>query len=138
MLMLSNKKNLYLCKIIVVLLILVFCLISYIRSTEFSNLENNYNNNNYDNVSEEEINSKEIILEDRMNGNYCLQAIECFYEDNEYQYCFNCVKSNSMYVIINGVEYKLVYALENSIVTMEELENNGYSFLKKSKNLPVR
>jgi len=76
---------------------------------------------------------KTIILEDRSNGAYCAQAIEVFYEDNQYQYYFNCVKSNSMYVIINSKEYKLVYALKNNLVTINELEDAGYKFMKKSK-----
>ena len=204
--MFSNDKVLNVCKVIVVLLILVFCLIPYFRSKNLDTLENNNvsnyedsnndvnniddsnnnvdnskdnNNNNEDDVIREDdteknddakeddessiqdvevddsdkneeqdddstldednlITDKKIVLEDRMVGDSCAQAIEYFYEDNEYRYYFTCIKSNSMYVIVNGVEYKLVDALNNGIVTMKELENNGYKFLKESKNVQIR
>ena len=38
-----------------------------------------------------------------------------------------------MYVIVNNKEYLLVDALKNKIVTMAELEKNGYHFPKEVK-----
>ena len=84
------------------------------------------------------IDNKKIILEDRTKGTNCAQAIEYFYEDREYRYYFTCIKSNNMYVIVDKKEYKLVYALNNGIVTIQELEKNGYKFAKESKNLQDR
>ena len=43
-----------------------------------------------------------------------------------------------MYVRVNGKEYGLVYALKNNIVTIKDLENNGYRFAKKAKNVQVK
>lgn len=76
----------------------------------------------------------EVVLIDKSNGSSCAQAIEYFYEDTYYRYYFLCIKSHNMYVIKNGREYKLVDALNQNIVTMQELEQNGYSFPKTSKN----
>lgn len=90
--------------------------------------------NNNIKIDEEVINIKNIVVEDR-SGDYCAQAIEYFYSDNEYTYYFNCIKSGSMYVIVNGKEYKLVNALNNGIVTMKELNDAGYFFSKKERNL---
>ncbi len=78
------------------------------------------------------IDSNKITLIDR-SGDYCAQAIEYFFEDENGIYYFNCIKSNNMYVIVKGVEYKLVYALENKIVTIKQLEENGYRFNKIPK-----
>lgn len=105
------------------------------NSTNDNTNNDNSNNNEYN--SNETIHNnisvkKQIKLIDKSNG-YCAQAIEYFYEDRNYIYYFNCVKSSSMYVIINQKEYPLVMALENKIVTIEELKQNGYNFLKKSK-----
>lgn len=80
-------------------------------------------------------NNKNIILIDKSEGNYCAQAIEYFYEDANYKYYFTCIKSQYMFVIKAGKEYKLVEALNNKIVTIEELEENGYKFPKEEKNL---
>lgn len=83
-------------------------------------------------------NTNKIVLIDKSNGASCAQAIEYFYEDSNYKYYFTCIKSQSMYVRINGKEYGLVYALKNNIVTIKDLENNGYHFSKKAKNLQVK
>lgn len=78
--------------------------------------------------------TRRIQVIDKSKGNYCAQAIEYFYEDNEYIYYFTCIKSNSMYVIINETEYKLTDALKNGIITMKELNEAGYNFNKITKN----
>ena len=72
---------------------------------------------------------------DKSFGKMCAQAIEYFYEDANYKYYFTCMKSSYMYVIKDGKEYKLVDALRNNIVTMKELNDNGYQFPKKMKNV---
>lgn len=83
-------------------------------------------------------NINKIVLIDKSNGATCAQAIEYFYEDSNYKYYFTCIKSKSMYVRVNGKEYGLVYALKNNIVTIKDLENNGYRFAKKAKNVQVK
>ena len=65
--------------------------------------------------------------------------IEYFYEDNAYKYYFTCIKSSSMYLLIDGKEYPLKEALNNKVTTIKELEeNNGIKFLKQSKNLVTK
>ncbi len=83
-------------------------------------------------------NNKTIKLIDKSNGSNCASAIEYFYEDNAYKYYFTCIKSSSMYLLINGKEYPLKEALNNKITTIEELEANGIKFLKQSKNLVTK
>lgn len=104
-----------------------------------NNNENNSNSNN--NIIEEIITDKDnnittdkTKIEDRSNG-ACAQAIEYYYEDNAYKYYFTCIKSNNIYVIKNNKEYTIKYALNNKIVTMQELIDNGFKPLKESKNL---
>ena len=75
--------------------------------------------------------NKTVTLVDK-SGEYCAQALDFFYEDNQYVYYFTCIKSGSMYVIKNGREYKLVEALKTGVTTIKELNENGYSFLKKN------
>lgn len=75
-----------------------------------------------------------IKIEDRQKGD-CAQAIEYYYQDNTYKYYFTCIKSNSVFVIKDGKEYTIKYALNNNIVTMQELIDNGFHPLKKSRNL---
>ena len=56
-------------------------------------------------------------------------------QDNAYKYYFTCIKSNSVFVIKDGKEYTIKYALNNNIVTMQELIDNGFHPLKERRNL---
>lgn len=87
-----------------------------------------------DNVNKD----RKITLIDKSKGSTCAQAIEYFYEDNAYKYYFTCIKSSSMYLLIDGKEYLLKEALNNKVTTIKELEENGIKFLKQSKNLVTK
>ena len=67
----------------------------------------------------------------------CAQAIDYFYEDDNYKYYFTCIKSNSIYIKVenSNVEYSLKDALTEGIVNIRQLELNGLKFFKESKNL---
>ena len=117
------------------------------KDTETKKDDNIINDNNKSNIDKDLSNDKLIIednqntnsnsnikIEDRQKGN-CAQAIEYYYQDNAYKYYFTCIKSNSVFVIKNGKEYTIKYALNNNIVTMQELIDNGFHPLKESRNL---
>ncbi len=118
------------------------------NSNSNSNSNNNDNNNNndkkddiikdnpiIDNRIDDNIigSNKKITIIDRSSGN-CPQAIEYYYEDNNYKYYFTCVISGSIFVKIDNQEYNIKYALNNKIITMDELIEAGFKPLKKSKN----
>ena len=77
--------------------------------------------------------NKRITIIDRSSGN-CPQAIEYYYEDNNHKYYFTCIISGSIFVKIDNQEYNIKDALNNKIVTMDELIEAGFKPLKKSKN----
>lgn len=67
------------------------------------------------------------------DGAVCAQAIDEFYTENGITYYFTCKMSQYIYVIVNGVEYRLVEALESGVVTIAEVEEaKGSKFLSKS------
>lgn len=107
-----------------------------------NNSNNNSNNNNDKNnnpiidgtIKDTIIGNNKITIIDRSSGN-CPQAIEYYYEDNEYKYYFTCIISGSIFVKVDGVEYNIKTALNNKIVTMNDLIEAGFKPLKKSKNL---
>lgn len=78
-----------------------------------------------------------IIIRDISAGE-CAEAIEYYYEDNNYKYYFTCIKSHNIIVSVNGVDYNIKEALNNRIVTMNDLIQAGFRPLKKSKNLVVK
>ena len=77
--------------------------------------------------------TRSITLVDKFDGDTCAQAIENYYEDDEYIYYFDCIKSNFVFININGSEYLLKEALNNKIVTVNELEDNNIILSKKKK-----
>ena len=73
------------------------------------------------------VNEKTIAIEDRSNGE-CAMALEFYYQD----YYFTCIKSHNVIVTVNGKSYTIKEALNNKIVTMDELINVGFKPLKKN------
>ncbi|MDY4545232.1 MAG: hypothetical protein SPE00_07985 [Bacilli bacterium] len=73
------------------------------------------------------VNEKTITLKDRSNGE-CAMALEFYYQD----YYFTCIKSHNVIVTVNGKSYTIKEALNNKIVTMDELINVGFKPLKKN------
>lgn len=76
---------------------------------------------------EDIINEKTITIEDKSNGE-CAMALEFYYQD----YYFTCIKSHNVIVTVNGKSYTIKEALNNKIVTMDELINIGFKPLKKN------
>ena len=70
---------------------------------------------------------KTITIEDRSNGE-CAMALEFYYQD----YYFTCIKSHNVIVTVNGKSYTIKEALNNKIVTMDELINVGFKPLKRN------
>lgn len=76
---------------------------------------------------EDIVNEKTITIEDKSNGE-CAMALEFYYQD----YYFTCIKSHNVIVTVNGKSYTIKEALNNKIVTMDELINVGFKPLKKN------
>lgn len=122
------------------------------KNTDINNSKNDNNTNNDNNKDDKNNNiindnpiidnriddniigsNKKITIIDKSSDN-CPQAIEYYYEDNNYKYYFTCVISGSIFVKVDNQEYNIKYALNNKIVTMDELIEAGFKPLKKSKN----
>lgn len=67
-------------------------------------------------------NKKVITITDRSEEEDCAQAIEYYYK----RYYFNCIKSQYVIVTVNGKKYNIKEALNNGIVTMDELIDAGF------------
>lgn len=66
----------------------------------------------------------------------CADALEKFYEDSEYEYYFNCIKSE--YIIVeyeNGYKENVKSALESGNATLEDLKRFNISYFKEKKQL---
>lgn len=66
----------------------------------------------------------------------CADALEKFYEDSEYEYYFNCIKSE--YIIVeyeNGYKENVKSALQSGNATLEDLKRFNISYFKEKKQL---
>lgn len=88
-------------------------------------------------VSEIEVIYKDFTIIDKMEENknlVCAEALESFYEDDNYTYYYTCVKSN--YVIVkykNGTEQTVKEALKKKKITIEDVINSGIKIYKEEK-----
>ncbi len=69
----------------------------------------------------------------------CAQALEKFYEDEQYEYYFHCIKNATTllnfgkYFDGSDVIFTVKDALEKNMVTIKQLEEKGLDFIRKSK-----
>ena len=79
-------------------------------------------------------------IEENTEGVELKDEKEVFYEDEEYKYTFDKVKSDYIYITtpeVRGFEakkIKLKDVLNNKLLTIDELQKKGLSFEKESKN----
>lgn len=83
-------------------------------------------------IDEKEITSieKEFEVIDK-TGNICKEIKTYFYEDGSNKYYFDCMKE--YYIKINGIEYTLKNALENNLITLNDLDKKNLEYKVESK-----
>ena len=90
-----------------------------------------------DTFYQKEINKNMYSLEIIDTTELCAEALEEFFEDEEYVYYFSCMKSNNVYAKINGEKYLVKDLLNNNPteynVTIDILEEFGLEFIKEEK-----
>lgn len=113
-----------------ILVVLGIIFIGLTMQEEKSNLENI----TAEPTTEETTTQAELSFKIEDRTNMCAQSIETFYEDDNYLYQYNCIKSGSVYVVFNdGTEYSVKNALRLNKVTIEELDRAGAGFNKVPK-----
>lgn len=65
----------------------------------------------------------------------CAEALESFYEDNNYTYYWSCIKNE--YIIVeyeNGYEEKVSNALKYGTITIKDLDNYNIDYIKEARD----
>ena len=115
-----DKKELS--KIGVIIIIIIISLFGMIECRKFLYQQNLKNNSFYYDIE---------IIDESFD---CQDKQEKFYEDSLFNYYFSCVKSNQVYVKINGKKYLVKEVLQyNSDVTINDLKQAGLTFIKEPK-----
>lgn len=66
----------------------------------------------------------------------CIEALEEFYEDDNYIYFFNCIKGKYMIVKYeSGYEETVINALKHGSITISNLDNFNIEYIKQEKEV---
>ncbi len=87
-------------------------------------------NNNMEKIADIVDKSKQI------DGFACDAALDPFYEDENYQYSYGCIKSS--YVVVkyqNGIEETVKEALKKGIITLKDLDDYNINYIKVEKKI---
>jgi len=91
--------------------------------------------NNNDTVKVNEITDTTKNIENFV----CAEALESFYEDENYIYYWNCIKNNYMIVKYeNGYEETISNALKNKTITINDLDKYKINYIKQEKDIPSK
>lgn len=67
----------------------------------------------------------------------CAEALENFFEDDDYNYYWNCIKDNYMIVRYeSGFEETISNALKNKTITINDLDKYKINYIKQEKDIP--
>ena len=84
---------------------------------------------------QEKIEIKKIVDETKSMFNFsCAETLDQFYEDENYQYYYNCLKSK--YIIVkykDGSEETVKSALKNNRITISELDKYNIEYIRYKK-----
>ncbi len=68
------------------------------------------------------------------DGFACAEALESFYEDDNYTYYWNCIKNKYMVVKYeSGFEEPISEALKNKTITISDLDRYNISYYREEK-----
>lgn len=85
-------------------------------------------------VSENVNSIVEVIDKSKEPGFACAMALEKFYEDDQYEYYFECIKSSSIIVKYeDGSEKTIKEALENKDLLINDLADYDITYIKEEK-----
>lgn len=109
-------------------------------SEKVDNTPTESNNNNAPQTNEngttkpsEKLTIKTITDKTKPNTS-CAQAIDIFYEDSNYKYYYNCLKSQNIIVeYTNGTKENIKIALKNKHIKITDLDNHNIHYLKSKK-----
>lgn len=63
----------------------------------------------------------------------CAEALELFYEDENYKYYYPCIKNATTFIKKNNKKQTVRESLEDKTISVESLLKSGLSFIRKEK-----
>ena len=124
------------------IILCLFVLLLTVTLTGCGTKKEEQNNNNNNNQQQEENNNQEKEQEytivdktESMDDFVCLEALQQFYEDDNYRYSYSCIKSD--YVVVkykDGTEITVKDALASKKITISDLDKFNIKYYKEEKN----
>lgn len=75
-----------------------------------------------------------VDTSNEIDGFMCAEALEQFYEDDNYEYYYSCMKGS--YIVVkykNGFQETVKVALKNKTITISDLDRFNISYIKYEK-----
>ena len=64
----------------------------------------------------------------------CIEEYKEFYEDDNYKYYITCSSLDDIIVIVDNESYKLIDALNNDVISIDDLFKINVKLKKETKN----
>lgn len=101
------------------------------KKFKISDIEKRYNDKNFKNIYLGNINGNVDLFD---LSDLCIEEYKEFYEDDNYKYYITCSSLDDIIVIVDNESYKLIDALNNDVISIDDLFKINVKLKKETKN----
>lgn len=101
------------------------------KKFKISDIEKRYNDKNFKNLYLGNINGNVDLFD---LSDLCIEEYKEFYEDDNYKYYITCSSLDDIIVIVDNESYKLIDALNNDVISIDDLFKINVKLKKETKN----
>lgn len=101
------------------------------KKFKISDIEKRYNDKNFKNLYLGNINGNVDLFD---LSDLCIEEYKEFYEDDNYKYYITCSSLDDIIVVVDNESYKLIDALNNDAISIDDLFKINVKLKKETKN----
>lgn len=101
------------------------------KKFKISDIEKRYNDKNFKNLYLGNINGNVDLFD---LSDLCIEEYKEFYEDDNYKYYITCSSLDDIIVVVDNESYKLIDALNNDVISIDDLFKINVKLKKETKN----
>lgn len=101
------------------------------KKFKISDIEKRYNDKNFKNLYLGNINGNVDLFD---LSDLCIEEYKEFYEDDNYKYYITCSSLDDIIVVVDNESYKLIDALNNDVISIDDLFKINVKLKKEIKN----
>ena len=101
------------------------------KKFKISDIEKRYNDKNFKNLYLGNINGNVDLFD---LSDLCIEEYKEFYEDDNYKYYITCSSLDDIIVVVDNESYKLIDALNNDVISIDDLFKINVKLKRETKN----